>query len=251
MGEPPLVGTEWQLASYRGPGAEAPVAVRADSTLSLSATGSFTARAGNRFGGPATVDAERISFEESASTARGCTGELMVLDGKVAATLRGSARWAIRGGVLTLAGADGHVLTYRVRPSIYPSLTARTILAGDRAGGQYRLAVEGHFLVFEYRTAPGERWNSAGHAAPRPGDDLAGHVLGAGELGGETFLAAWATPDVAKVTSDAADTDLPLHVVPGSTLRIAGRWVADFRPGVSVVTFLDRGGAVLARYPAV
>jgi heat shock protein HslJ len=254
--EPPLVGTEWQLASYRLP-AEAPVAVRADSTLSFSAKGRFSAHACNYIRGAARVDAHEITFGQAASTAMACTGEPAVLEQKVSATLMGSADWSIRAGTLTLTGGDGHVLTYRVRPSIYPNLTARTILAGDRAGGNFRLAVDGPadrlFLVFEERTAPGEGWGTAGIAAPGPKDCLANHVMGAGQLGGQTFLAAWATPDVAKVTTQATknapEIALTFFTVPGSTLRIAGLWTGRFRPSVSPVTFYNRSGTIIAAYP--
>lgn len=80
----------------------------------------------------------------------------------MAATLRNSAAWSIRESLLTLTAADGHVLVYRVRPSIYPSLTART---------------------------------------------------------------------------------------PTPPLRIAGAWIADFRPDSRPVTFYDRAGTVIAAWP--
>ena len=255
--QPPLVGTDWQLASYRDPGEESPVAVHTDSTLSFSAAGRFSAHACNRIGGGAQVDADTITFGQAASTQMLCLGEPGVLEQKVKATLRDSAGWSIRANLLTLTAADGHVLTYRVRPSIYPNLTARAILAGDRAGGVFRLAVDGPpdrpFLVFEEQTAPGEGWGTAGIASPAPDDCLANHVMGAGNLGGQTFLAAWATPDVAKVTTrisnDAPETTLTFYPVPDSTLRIAGAWITGFRPGRSPVTFYDRTGSVIAAYP--
>ena len=257
MDQAPLVGTEWQLASYQDPGADSPIPVQADSTLSFSAAGSFIARACNRIGGTAQVDADTITFGQVASTRMACIGEPAVLERKVVATLRESAAWSIRANLLTLTGADGHVLTYQVRSSIYPSLTARTIVAGDRAGGHFRLAVDGPpdrpFLVFEVRTAPGERWGMAGIAAPGPGDCLANHVMGVDSLGGQAFLAAWATPDVAKVTTrateDAPETTLTFYPVPDSTLRIAGAWTTDFRPSSSPVTFYDHAGTVIAAYP--
>lgn len=255
--QPPLVGTEWQLASYQDPGAESPVAVRTDSTLSFSAAGRFSAHACNYFGGGAQVEADTITFGQGGSTRMACLGEPAVLEQKVAATLTGSAAWSIRANLLTLTAADGHVLTYRVRPSIYPNLRARTILAGDRAGGHFRLAVDGPpdrlVLVFEERTAPGEGWGMAGIASPRPDDCLANHVMGVGSLGGQTFLAAWATPDVAAVTTRASEgtpeTTLTFYPVPDSSLQIAGAWTADFHPGSSPVTFYDRTGTVIAAYP--
>jgi heat shock protein HslJ len=255
--EPPLVGTEWQLASYQDPAAEAPVPVTTDSTLSFSAKGHFSARACNYIGGTAQVDGHMIRFGGGAMTEMACGGEEGVLETKVVATVQGSVDWSIRARTLTLTGGDGHVLTYRVRPSIYPNLTARTILAGNRDGGQFRLAVHGPsnrpFLAFEERTAPGEGWGRAGIASPGPNDCLANHVMGAGSLGGQTFLVAWATPDVAKVTTqatqDGPETALTFYAVPGSTLRIAGLWTASFRPSNSPVTFYDRNGTVIAAYP--
>lgn len=257
MDEPPLVGTQWQLASYQDPGAEAPVAVETDSTLSFSPRGHFAAEACNHFGGSARVAADTITFGQVASTSMACGGERGVLEKKVMAMLSESTGWSIRAGTLTLTGADGHVLTYRVRPSIYPNLTARAILTGDRAGGHFRLAVDGPadrlFLTFETRTAPGEGWGTAGIAAPGAKDCLANHVMGAGQLGREQFLAAWVTPEVARVTTrateDAPETALTFHPVPGSPLRIAGLWTTDFRPGTSAVTFYDRRGTVIAAYP--
>lgn len=255
--QPPLVGTEWQLASYQDPDAASPVAVHTDSTLSFSAADRFSAHACNYFGGSAQVDADTITFGQGASTQMACMGEPAVLERKVAATLRDSATWSIHENRLTLTAADGHVLTYRVRPSIYPNLTARTILAGDRAGGHFRLAFDGPpdrlFLVFEERTAPGEGWGTAGIASPGPDDCLANHVMGVGSLGGQTFLAAWATPEVARVTmrasEDAPETTLTFYPIPDSTLRIAGAWTAGFHPSSSPVTFYDRTGTVIAAYP--
>jgi heat shock protein HslJ len=255
--QPPLVGTEWQLTSYQDPGAESPIAVRTDSTLSFSAESRFSAHACNYIGGTAQVDADTITFGQSASTRMGCRGEPAELERRVTATLAGTAAWSIRAERLTLIGADGHVLTYRVRPSIYPSLTARTIVAGDRAGGHFRLAVDGPAdrpsLVFEERTAPGAGWGTAGIISPAPGDCLSNHVMGVGSLGGQTFLAAWATPDVAKVTTrafeDGPETALTFYPVPDSTLRIAGAWITGFHPSRSPVTFYDRTGAVIAGYP--
>jgi len=115
--QPPLVGTEWQLTSYQDPGAESPVGVQTDSTLAFDGKGRFSARACNYIGGSAQVDADTITFGEVVSTAMACTGELGVLNARVAATLRDSATWSIRADLLTLTAADGHVLTYRVRPS--------------------------------------------------------------------------------------------------------------------------------------
>jgi heat shock protein HslJ len=116
--QPPLVGTDWQLASYRDPGADSPVAVHTDSTLSFSTAGRFIAHACNRIGGSAQVDADTVTFGQAASTQMLCMGEAGVLERKVKATLRDSAGWSIRANLLTLTAADGHVLTYRVsRPS--------------------------------------------------------------------------------------------------------------------------------------
>jgi hypothetical protein len=188
-------------------------------------------------------------------------GEGNTFERQVTATTNGSVTWSITSSSLTLSNPDGHVLTYRVRPSIYPNLTARTIVAGHRAGGQYRLAVDGPsagnpllYIVFEARSAPGEPWGEGGVASPGPTDCLANSVLGGGpHLGGQTFLAAWATPNVAKVTTQATrgapETSLVFYNVPGSTLRIAGLWTATFQPSVSPVTFYDSKGAVIAAYP--
>jgi hypothetical protein len=148
-------------------------------------------------------------------------------------------------------------LAYRVRPSPYPDLDARTLAAGDLAGGNWRLAAgptdRGPFLVFEERAEPGAAWGSAGIASPERADCLASYVIEAGVLGGQHYVAAWATPEVGKVTVRATPASavqtLPFHAVPGSSLRIAGAWLADFRPGSSTVTFYDRPGAVITAYP--
>ncbi|HST65299.1 MAG TPA: META domain-containing protein, partial [Mycobacteriales bacterium] len=255
--EPPLLGTAWQLASYQLPGA-APVPVRADSTLAFSPKGTVSIHACNYIGGPAHVVGSRVGFGSAASTDMLCTGERGTLDQHILALLAGGAAdWSIRDRTLTLTGRDGLVLTYRVRASIYPDLTARTLIAGDHAGGQYRLAITGPGgplgLTIETRTAPGDDWGQAGVIAPGPKDCLANHVTAGGRLGGQAFLAAWATPEVARVTvrakPGAPETTLPFLAVPGSTLRVAGLWTAVFRPSVSPVTFYDRAGAVIAAYP--
>ena len=256
--EPPLVGTEWQLVSYQNPGATGPIAVMTDSTIEFNGKGAYHAHACNYISGGVTISTRSLTFTPGMSTAMGCSGEPNTLERQVDVTVKDSVSWSIRTRVLTLTNRDGHVLTYRVRASIYPDLQARTIVAGDRAGGQFRLAVDGlttgHLgLVFEARTAPGEQWSQGGQAAPGPKDCLANTVLGVGSLGGQTFLAAWATPDVAKVTTQATknspETPLTFYAVPGSTLRIAGLWTATFRPSISPVTFYDKHGKIIAAYP--
>jgi heat shock protein HslJ len=255
-GEPPLVGTSWQLTSYRAPAAAAPVRVTIDSTLTFSAGGRFSVRACNGIDGPVRIEGRTVIFGRWITTLKGCTGAEAALENAVRAAVTGTADWSVRDRALTLTNRDGHVLTYRVRPSKFPSLTARALATGTRSGGEFRLAVDGPahrpFLVFETRTAPGESWGTAGVMSPEPDDCLANHVLAGGQLGDETFVAAWATPDVAKVTTRAAggrEVPLAFYRVPGSTLRVAGRWTTGFRPGNSPVTFYDRGGAVLAAYP--
>lgn len=261
--EPPLVGTEWQLASFQNPGQTEPVAVKTDSTLEFNGKGGFSAHACNFISGGAAINGHTILFTPGMSTMIACGGEPNILQGQVQATTKGRADWSIRSRILILSNRDGHVLTYRVRPSIYPHLNARTIIAGNRAGGQFRLAVDGpvpgsrhqyHLaLVFEARSAPGEPWGSGGVISPGPKECLADFVIGAGSLGGETFLATWATPEVAKVTTQASGNSpekaLTFYDVPGSTLRIAGLWTATFRPSVSPVTFYDKYGTIIAAYP--
>lgn len=254
--EPPLVGTTWQLASYQEPGRSA-VPVRADSTLELSAKKTVSIHACNYFGGPAHVVGSRIDFGGGPSTAMACGGERGVLERQVQAVAGGgSAEWSIRARALTLTGRGGRVLTYRVRASIYPDLTARTLVAGDRAGGQFRLAINPPGvpmgLTIEAR-APGDPWGTSYVIAPRQNDCLANHVIAGSPLGGQVFLAAWATPEVARVTvrarPGARETALSFLAVPGSPLRIAGLWTATFRPSLSPVTFYDRAGAVISAYP--
>jgi heat shock protein HslJ len=255
-GEPPLVGTSWQLSSYRAPAAAAPVRVTIDSTLSFSAGGRFSVHACNWIDGTARIEGRTVIFGRGMTTLKGCAGEEAALQDAVLPAVTGTADWSIRDRTLTVTNRDGHVLTYRVRPSKFPSLTARALATGARSGGEFRLAVDGPadrpFLVFETRTAPGEAWGTAGVMSPEPDDCLANHILAGGRLGNETFVAAWATPDVARVTTRAArgrEVPLAFYRIPGSTLRIAGRWTTGFRPGNSPVTFYDRRGAVLAAYP--
>ena len=187
---PPLVGTEWQLASYRDPGSARSVTVRSNSTAEFSSKGGFTAHACNHLGGGVTRSGDHLTFTGLGSTDMACGGEPGRLEQEVEATLTGTVAWAVTGRVLTLANPDGHRLTYRVRPSIYPDTQAKTILSGNRAGGQYRLTVAGtgpFSLEFEYRTAPGESWGQSGIASPGPTDCLADEVTSAGSLGGMTF----------------------------------------------------------------
>jgi hypothetical protein len=85
-------------------------------------------------------------------------------------------------------------------------------------------------MTFDPRGEHGSRLlsptGSGGVASPGPTDCLADSVLGVGSLGGESFLATWATPKVAKVTTQATknspETPLKFYDVPDSTLRIAG-----------------------------
>jgi heat shock protein HslJ len=257
--EPPLVGTEWQLSSYQNPGNAVPITVTVDSTIEFNGKGHFTAHACNHIAGPATISADVITFGLLGSTRMACSGEPSVLERQVEATLKGSTAWSINGRLLKLTNRDGHVLTYRVRASIYPNRTARTVITGNRAGGQFRLAVDGGpgskhlYIIFEERSGPGEPWGQSAIASPGPTDCLANSVMGAGSLGGLTFLAAWATPEVQRVTTQRAkgspEVALTFYDVPGSTLRIAGLWTANFRSSVSPVTFYDKDGKVIAAYP--
>lgn len=258
----PLVGTEWQLVSYQDAGAT-PVGVHvdsADSTIRFNGKGQFSAHACNYYGGNATIDGQRITFSAASGTMMACGGEAGDLERRVTKTIDGLVTWSISGRRLSLTDPEGRVLTYRVRPSIYPDVRARTIETGSRAGGQYRLAVDGPsknnphlYIVFEMRTAPGEAWGEAGVASPGKGDCLADSVIGGVRLGAEKFVATWATPDVARVTTQARkgapETTLRFYAVPGSTLRIAAAWVTTFHPSVSPVTFYDAHGKVIAAYP--
>lgn len=254
---PPLVGTEWQLISYRDPAKAGPIAVNTDSTLEFNGKGVFFAHACNFINGEATITSRTIMFTAGGSTAMACTGEPNMLEREVEATANGSVSWSISGRILTLKNSNGRLLGYRVRPSIYPDLNAHTIIAGQRAGGQFRLAVQGHgralSLVFEERSAAIEPWGTAGLAAPEPKDCLADFVISAGSLGRKAFLVAWATSNVAKVatraTTNSPQTNLAFYKVPGSTLRIAGLWTSAFRPSISPVTFYDRHGTIIAQYP--
>ena len=256
--EPTLVGTDWQLISYREPGAGAPVPVTVDSTISFTAKGIVSVHACNYIGATARLGPATMTINPGATTDIGCSGENGEVERQVNAMLAaGTVRWSIRDRVLTLTDEDRQVLAYRVRPSPYPDLGARTIAAGDLAGGNWRLAAgptdRGPFLIFEERAEPGAAWGSAGIASPERADCLASYVIEAGVLGGQHYVAAWATPEVGKVTVRAtpasAVQSLPFHAVPGSSLRIAGAWLADFRPGSSTVTFYDRAAAVITAYP--
>jgi heat shock protein HslJ len=256
--EPPLAGTEWQLASYESPGGDGPVAVKADSTLRFDGKGHFSAKACNYIGGDARIQDRRMTLGFGGSTDMACTGEAGTLEDQVLALADGTVAWSIADGTLTLQNGE-RVLTYRVRPSIYPDLDARTLVEGDRAGGRFRLAIGDSdgggalSLVFEGRTGPGEAWGTSGVAAPGAGECLASTVLPPSELGKETLVAAWATPEVTRVTAragkDAPETDLAFYAVPGSELRVAAGWLPSFRPSVDPVTFYGDGGAVIAGYP--
>ena len=143
VAEPPLVGTEWQLVSYQNPGVAGRISVKTDSTIEFNGKGAFSAHACNYIGGGARIDGRTITFTPGMSTVMACLSEATTLERQVKATGKGVVNWSIRKRILTLRNRDGHVPTYRVRPSIYPHLNARTIVPGDRAGGQFRLAVDG------------------------------------------------------------------------------------------------------------
>ena len=256
--EPTLVGTDWQLSSYREPGGAEPIPVSVDSTLSLTAKGSVYAHACNYLGATARLGPATVTVALAGSTDIACSGENGEVERQVTAMLEaGTVRWSIRDRVLTLSGLDGQVLIYRVRPSPYPDLDARTLAAGKLAGGDWRLAAGraegGLYMTFETRTEPGARWGEGGIMAPAPADCLASYVIEAGVLGGQHYVSAWATPKVGRVTVRAlpasAEQILPFHAVADSSLRIAGAWLDDFRPGSSTVTFYDRAGEVITAYP--
>ena len=256
--EPTLVDTYWQLTSYRERSAAGSVpVVGIDSTLSLTANGNVAVHACNFMGGTARMGPATLTVTLGVSTAIGCSGADGEIERQVEAMFDSrTVRWSIRDRVLTLSGQEGQVLTYRVRPSPYPDLDARTVAVGKLAGGEWRLAAGragGLYMTFETRTKGDAGWGRSMIRAPGPGDCLASSVMEGGVLGGRHYVAAWATPEVGKVTVRATpaspEQSLPLHAVPDSSLRIAGAWLDDFRPSASTVTFYDRAGAVISAYP--
>jgi heat shock protein HslJ len=72
VGEPPLAGTAWQLASYQDSVTAAPVRVKTDSTIAFSPSGRFSAHACNYIGGAARIDGHTITFGQGISTAMAC-----------------------------------------------------------------------------------------------------------------------------------------------------------------------------------
>lgn len=251
-GEPPLVGTTWQLVSWRGT-TVTPVPGTEDSTLLFSPTGTAHAHTCNSLDATFRVEGRTITFGQAMRTDVACAGTGGMLDDRAANVLTGSASWSISGRMLTLTDEGGLALTYRVRPSIYPNMASQTVVEGDHAGGRFRLSYDrtggGLGLDIETRPGPGEPFGTSGVLAPGPGDCVANSVTQA-TIGADTYVAAWVTPAVTRVAvrpaPGAPERVLTSYAVAGTELRIAGGWVPGFRPGTGVVTFYNGNEVVAA-----
>jgi hypothetical protein len=132
-----------------------------------------------------------------------------------------------------------------MRTVIWADLVALTV-AGCAAA---LAATAGSGVGASTATAPeptlvGTDWQLISYQEPGAGRRRAGPVTVASTISltvkGTVSVPAASIRVTVRATPASAVQTLPFHAVPGSSLRIAGAWLADFRPGSSTVTFYDR-----------
>jgi hypothetical protein len=103
------------------------------------------------------------------TTLVGCGGDLGLIEQLFERLIENPLGWEIHGRRLTLTSGR-MTLAYVVRDPVYPNRWARTVVAGEHNGAQYRFAAglqERQAIgVFEFRTRPGQGWAVGEEAAP-------------------------------------------------------------------------------------
>jgi heat shock protein HslJ len=104
----PLVGTAWTVDTLMEGQTAGSVPAGVHAYLSFAPDGKVTGSGGcNQFGGDYSRSGDAITFAEVHSTLMACAGDRGAVEGKVLAVLRGTVRFRIEGGRLTLNAADG------------------------------------------------------------------------------------------------------------------------------------------------
>jgi len=213
--EPELAGTDWVLVEFTRHGQTTTVPAEIDSDLLFDGKGRFSAKACNTGGGEAVLDGQQLHVQGGIETEISCSDIYAEIQDAVFGDRRvpplgvmgsGDVAWSIEQQRLVLRAANGDTLVYRVRDPGYPTRDATTIVAGERAGIRYRVALGkfddgGDRLVLEVRRPdPLARWGVDGMAVPARGDPM------------DSFLLGW-----------LGDEDIVAGIVPSSAVRVVYR----------------------------
>ena len=188
--EPELVGTDWVLVEVTRDGHTTTVPAEIDSDLLFDGKGHYSAKACNGGGGEAVLDGQRLYVRGGGETERSCSGlDAEIYDAvfgdrvgpRFGVMNSGQVEWSIEQQRLVLRAANGDTLVYQVRDPIYPTRSATTIIAGEHAGIQYRVALskfdDGRDRVVLEVRRPGARWGVDGMAAPTGSGPMDSFVL--------------------------------------------------------------------------
>lgn len=201
---PELAGTDWVLVEFTVDGHTTTVPAEIDSDLQFDGKGHFKAKACNWGGGEAVLDGQQLRVRGGRETDAGCSDSDAAVEEAVFGVLgSGQVRWSIDQQRLVLRAAGGDTLVYQVRDPIYPTRSATTIIAGERAGIRYPVALskfdDGRTKVVLETRSPGEHWDVSG-MAPRVAGPMDSYLL-----------------------SPLGDDDMVAGVVPGSAVRVIYR----------------------------
>jgi len=257
--EPDLVGTEWQLIQFASSGQTTTIPADIDSVLRFDGKGGFSAHACNYTGGSADLDDQRVVLDMGYSTAMFCSG----LEGEVQRVVFGTIGsgpldWDIERHRLVLRAASGDTLVYRVRASIYPDPSARTLTAGERGRFQYRVAIADtdsgprSAVILDVRAGPGTGWNGGGSMLATPiGSGAGAETLLFSELDDEYIVTGVAPAGTVRIVHhdpvSGADTELARYPVDGEDWSVFAGFVPS-HTNSSTISAYDAGGDVVATW---
>lgn len=200
----------------------------------------------------------QLSSRSFATTAVLCP-DIIDFTEMVRGVLRGPMSWEVSNETLQLTGTDGTRLSYRRRPSIYPSdrpgyPAPDVLLEGRHGSGDYRLyygvSAGQVSLGMESRDAPGRGWGfrstsrKTADAGPQP-DPMSCMTT---QVAGERFVAGLVDGTVTRVVFRVLDTDLeidvPLYRLAETEIRAFATFVGDPPRGSQLLAY-DTDGAVL------
>jgi len=266
--EPELVGTDWVLVELTRDGHTTTVPAEINSDLIFDGNGHFSAKACNGGGGEAVLDGQQLHVQGGIETEMSCSGIEAAIQDAVFGDRRvpplgvmgsGLVEWRIEQQRLVLRAASGDTLVYQVRDPIYPTQPSTTIVAGEHAGIQYRVAV-GKFddgrdrVVVEVRR-PEAHWGVSGMAVPignAPMDSFLFEPLG------DEDLVAGAVPSsaVRVVYRDpalAGGVKLRIYDVEGAEWKVFAGFVPHTGRKITApdtITAYDADGQVVAICPS-
>jgi heat shock protein HslJ len=273
--EPELVGTDWVLVEFTVAGHTTAVPAEIDSDLQFDGKGHWSAKACNMGGGEAVLDGQQLRLRGGAGTDMGCsdreaevqeavfgvlTNQRETVDPETWARAQTGAtvQWTIEQHRLVLRAAGGDSLVYQVRDPIYPTRDATTIVAGERAGFRYRVALskfdDGRTRVVLETRGPGEHWDVSG-MAPRVAAPMDSYLLS--PLGDEDMVAGVVPSSAVRVLyRDPALTGgvkLKLYSVEGARWKVFAGFVAHTGTKITAsdtITAYDTHGQIVATCPS-